>query len=56
MRHWLGAHTVDNGGLDMAVRRAANAGMNTMQLFTAIPNTSSPEASPALAFPPTNPL
>ena len=37
MRHWLGAHTVDNGGLDMAVRRAANAGMNTMQLFTAIP-------------------
>jgi len=37
VRHWLGAHTVDNGGLDMAVRRAANAGMNTMQLFTAIP-------------------
>jgi deoxyribonuclease IV len=35
--HWLGAHTVDNGGLDMAVRRAANAGMSTMQLFTAIP-------------------
>lgn len=37
MTHWLGAHTVDNGGLDMAVRRAANAGMSTMQLFTAIP-------------------
>ena len=37
MPHWLGAHTVDNGGLDMAVRRAANAGMSTMQLFTAIP-------------------
>jgi deoxyribonuclease IV len=35
--HWLGAHTVDNGGLDMAIRRAANAGMSTMQLFTAIP-------------------
>jgi deoxyribonuclease IV len=35
--HWLGAHTVDNGGLDMAVRRAANAGMSAMQLFTAIP-------------------
>ena len=37
MAHWFGAHTVDNGGLDMAVRRAANAGMSTMQLFTAIP-------------------
>jgi apurinic endonuclease APN1 len=35
--HWLGAHTIDNGGLDMAVRRAANAGMSAMQLFTAIP-------------------
>lgn len=37
MAHWLGAHTVDNGGIDMAVRRAANAGMSAMQLFTAIP-------------------
>ncbi len=37
MTHWLGAHTIDNGGLDMAVRRAANAGMSAMQLFTAIP-------------------
>ena len=37
MVHWLGAHTVDNGGIDMAVRRAANAGMSAMQLFTAIP-------------------
>jgi len=35
--HWIGAHTVDNGGMDMAMRRAARAGMNTMQLFTAIP-------------------
>jgi deoxyribonuclease IV len=35
--HWLGAHTIDNGGIGMAVRRAANAGMTTMQLFTAIP-------------------
>jgi len=33
----LGAHTVDNGGIHMAVRRAANAGMTAMQLFTAIP-------------------
>lgn len=37
MVHWIGAHTVDSGGMDMAMRRAANAGMNTMQLFTAIP-------------------
>jgi deoxyribonuclease-4 len=36
-RHCLGAHTIDNGGMDMAVRRAANAGMCCMQLFTAIP-------------------
>lgn len=37
MARCLGAHTIDNGGLDMAVRRAANAGMCAMQLFTAIP-------------------
>lgn len=37
MTLWLGAHTIDKGGLDMAVRRAARAGMSTMQLFTAIP-------------------
>lgn len=37
MAYWLGAHTIDNGGIDMAVRRAANAGMSAMQLFTAIP-------------------
>jgi apurinic endonuclease APN1 len=35
--HWIGAHTVFNGGIDMAVRRAANAGMTTVQVFTAIP-------------------
>jgi deoxyribonuclease IV len=34
---FLGAHTVDNGGIDMAVRRAANAGMKALQLFTAVP-------------------
>lgn len=33
----LGAHTIDNGGIHMAVRRAANAGMSAMQCFTAIP-------------------
>jgi deoxyribonuclease-4 len=37
MPRYLGAHTVDNGGIHMAVKRAANAGMTAMQLFTAIP-------------------
>lgn len=37
MTRYIGAHTVDNGGIDMAVRRAAGAGMTAMQLFTAIP-------------------
>lgn len=37
MTHFLGAHCIDNGGLDMAVRRAARAGMTAMQLFTAVP-------------------
>jgi deoxyribonuclease-4 len=33
----LGAHTISNGGIHMAVARAANAGMTAMQLFTAEP-------------------
>jgi deoxyribonuclease-4 len=37
MKHILGAHTIDNGGIDQAVRRAAHSGMDTLQLFTAIP-------------------
>jgi deoxyribonuclease-4 len=37
MPRYLGAHTVDNGGIHMAVKRAANAGMTALQLFTAIP-------------------
>jgi deoxyribonuclease-4 len=37
MPRYLGAHTIDNGGIHMAVKRAANAGMTAMQLFTAIP-------------------
>ena len=37
MRRFLGAHTIDNGGIDMAARRAGAAGMSAMQLFTAIP-------------------
>ena len=36
-QHIFGSHTVDNGGIDMAVRRAANAGLSAVQIFTAIP-------------------
>lgn len=35
--HYFGAHTIDNGGIDMAVRRAVRTGMSAMQLFTAVP-------------------
>lgn len=35
--HYLGAHTINNGGLHMAVARAASAKMTAMQLFTAKP-------------------
>jgi deoxyribonuclease IV len=37
MAHIFGSHTVDNGGMDMAVRRARAAGLEAVQLFTAIP-------------------
>ena len=37
MNHFFGAHTIDNGGIHMAVRRAARTGMSAMQLFTAVP-------------------
>jgi apurinic endonuclease APN1 len=49
MTFWFGTHPVPNGGIDMAVRRAANAGFSTLQLFTTIPqyygdkNTIKPE-------------
>lgn len=33
----LGAHTIDNGGIHMAVRRAAKSGMRALQVFTAKP-------------------
>lgn len=36
-KHFLGTHPVDNGGIDMAVRRSANAGLSAVQIFTAIP-------------------
>ncbi|HEX6589421.1 MAG TPA: deoxyribonuclease IV [Longimicrobiales bacterium] len=37
MKHILGSHTIDTGGIDMAVRRAAGAGLRAVQIFTAIP-------------------
>lgn len=37
MTRYLGAHTIDTGGIDMAARRAGNAGMRALQIFTAIP-------------------
>jgi deoxyribonuclease-4 len=36
-QHFLGAHTIDVGGIHMAVRRAASAGMTALQVFTAKP-------------------
>src|SRR5262245_42725747 len=36
-RHLFGVHTVDNGGIHMAARRAAAAGARALQLFTAPP-------------------
>jgi deoxyribonuclease-4 len=38
MTHFFGAHTINNGGIHMAVRRAGAANMRAMQAFTAIPN------------------
>jgi deoxyribonuclease-4 len=35
--HLIGAHTLDNGGIHMAVRRAGEAGMSALQVFTAVP-------------------
>ena len=37
MAYLFGAHTIDRGGIDKAVLRAGNGGMQTLQLFTAIP-------------------
>jgi deoxyribonuclease-4 len=37
MPRYIGAHTINNGGIHMAVKRAGNADMTAMQLFTAIP-------------------
>ena len=33
----LGAHCIDTGGIPMAARRAGKAGMQALQIFSAIP-------------------
>ena len=37
MNRTLGAHTIDNGGIDKAALRAGSGGMTALQIFTAIP-------------------
>lgn len=37
MKHFFGAHTIDKGGVHMAVRRAARSGMRALQVFSAMP-------------------
>ncbi len=37
MTRYIGAHTIDNGGIHQAALRAGNAGMSALQIFTAIP-------------------
>jgi len=37
MAHFIGAHTIDTGGIDKAALRAGNGGMTALQIFTAIP-------------------
>jgi deoxyribonuclease IV len=35
--HYFGAHTIDNGGIHMAARRAGASKMQALQIFTTIP-------------------
>src|SRR3979409_436782 len=37
MTRYIGAHTIDNGGLQLPVLRAGSAVMTALQVFTAIP-------------------
>ena len=43
--HLFGAHTIDNGGIHMAARRAGAAGMQALQIFTTIPKFYGDRAS-----------
>jgi deoxyribonuclease IV len=35
--HFIGAHTIDTGGVDQAAARAADAGLTALQIFSAVP-------------------
>src|ERR1043165_9592570 len=37
MTPFFGAHTIDNGGIHMAARRAGTSNMKALQIFTTIP-------------------
>jgi len=43
--HVIGTHAVGNGGIDMAVRRSAAAGMRAVQIFTSVPRFYGDRAS-----------
>jgi deoxyribonuclease IV len=45
MSHFIGGHTVANGGIHMAALRAGNAGMRALQIFTAPPQYYGDKAS-----------
>jgi deoxyribonuclease IV len=45
LAHFIGAHTVANGGIHMAAARAASAGMKALQIFTAPPQYYGDKAS-----------
>jgi deoxyribonuclease-4 len=45
MARIIGSHTVPNGGIHLAALRAGNAGLQSMQLFTAIPKFYGDKAS-----------
>lgn len=45
MAHFIGAHTVANGGIHMAALRAGSAGMRALQVFTAPPQYYGDKAS-----------
>ncbi len=45
MPRLIGAHTIDAGGIPMAARRAGNAGMTALQIFSAVPKFYNEKAS-----------
>lgn len=45
MARLIGAHTIANGGIDMAAIRAAGSGMSALQIFTTIPKFYGDKAS-----------